>query len=63
MPELFWVTFFARQAIEAGKLDMAKNLIAENETRYGDLVGSGECDRLLKLLEPDIDVTAITPGQ
>ena len=26
-------------------------------------VGSGECDRLLKLLEPDIDVTAITPGQ
>ena len=63
LPELFRVTFFARQAIEAGKLDMAKNLIAEHETRYGDLVGSGECDRLLKLLEPDIDVTAITPGK
>lgn len=63
MPELFRVTFYARKAIEVGKLGMAKNLIAENETRYGDLVGSGECDRLLKLLEPDIDVTAIMPGE
>ncbi len=63
LPELSRVTFYARQAIEVGKLDMAKNLVAEYETRYGDLVGSGECDRLLKLIEPDIDVTAFTPGK
>ncbi len=63
LPELSRVTFFARQAIEVGKLDMAKNLVVEHETRYGDLVGSGECDRILNLIEPDIDVTAFTPGQ
>jgi hypothetical protein len=63
LPELSRVTFYARRAIEAGRLDLAKNLIAEHETRYGDLVGIGECDRLLKLIEPDIDVTAFTPGK
>jgi len=63
LPELSRTTFYARQAIEAGRLDIAKNLIAEHETRYGDLVGSSECDRLLSLIEPDIDVTAITPGK
>ncbi len=63
LPELSRVTFYARQAIEVGKLGVAKNLVAEHETRYGDLVGSGECDRLLNLIEPDIDVTAFTPGQ
>ena len=63
LPELSRVTFFARQAIEAGKLDLAKNLVVEYETRYGDLVGSGECDRLLKLIEPDIDVTVFAPGK
>ena len=57
LPELSRVTFYARQAIDAGKFDMAKNLVVEHETRYGDLVGGGECDRLLKLIEPDIDVT------
>jgi len=62
MPELSRVTFYARQAIEVGKLELAKNLVVEYETRYGDLVGSGECDRLLKLIEPDIDVTAFTLG-
>ena len=63
LPELSRTTFYARQAIEAGRLDIAKNLVAEHETRYGDLVGSGECDRLLNLIEPDIDVTAFTPGK
>jgi len=57
LPELSRVTFYARQAIEAGRLELAKNLVVEHETRYGDLVGSGECDRLLQLIEPDIDVT------
>ena len=59
LPELSRVTFYARQAIEVGKLSLAKNLVVDYETRYGDLVGSGECDRLLKLIEPDIDVTAM----
>jgi hypothetical protein len=63
LPELSRVTFYARQAIDVGKLDVAKNLVTEHETRYGGLVGSGECDRLLNLIEPDIDVTAFTPGQ
>jgi hypothetical protein len=63
LPELSRVTFYARQAIEVGKLDIAKNLVVEHETRYGDLVGSGECERLLNLIEPDIDVTAFTPGR
>lgn len=63
MPELSRVTFYARQAVEAGKLDMAKNLVVEFESRYGDLVGGGECDRLLKLIEPDIDVTAFRLGK
>jgi hypothetical protein len=57
LPELSRVTFYARQAIEAGKLEVAKNLCVEYETRYAGLVGSGECDRLLQLIEPDIDVT------
>ena len=57
LPELTRVTFYARQAIEAGKLDMAKNLCVEYETRYGGVVGSGECDRLLQLIDPDIDLT------
>lgn len=63
LPELSRVTFFARRAIEAGKLEVAKNLVIEHETRYGDLVGGGECVRLLQLLEPDIDVTAFRPGE
>ena len=57
LPELSRVTFYARQAIEAGKLNIAKNLVVEYEARYGDLVGSVECDRMLKLIEPDIDVS------
>ena len=63
LPELSRVTFYARQAIGAGKLDVAKNLVVEYETRYGDLVGSGECDRMLKLIEPDIDVSAFMPNE
>ena len=63
LPELSRVTFYARQAIDVGKLGVAKNLVTEHETRYGGLVGSGECDRLLDLIDPDIDVTAFTPGQ
>jgi len=63
LPELSRITFYARRAIEAGKLNVAKNLVVEYETRYGNLVGSGECDRLLKLIEPDIDVTVFTPGE
>ncbi|HKJ51952.1 MAG TPA: hypothetical protein VKB27_10630 [Gammaproteobacteria bacterium] len=57
LPELSRVTFYARQAIELGKFEMAKNLVAEYETRYGNLVGGGECERLLQLIEPDIDVS------
>jgi hypothetical protein len=62
LPELSRITFYARQAIEAGRLDMAKNLVVDYESRYGDFVGNGECDRLLKLIEPDIDVSAFRPG-
>jgi hypothetical protein len=36
---------------------MAKNLVADHESRYGGLVGGGECERLLQLIEPDIDVS------
>ena len=62
LPELARVTFYARQAIAAGKLGMAKNLVVEHETRYAGLVGGGECERMLQLIEPDIDVTAFLPG-
>lgn len=62
LPELARVTFFARQAIEVGKLEIAKNLVADHQTRYGDLIGGAECDRLLQLIEPDIDVTTFTLG-
>jgi hypothetical protein len=57
LPELSRVTFYARLAIEAGKFDMAKNLVMEYEARYGGVVGGGECERLLQLIEPDIDVS------
>ncbi len=63
LPELARVTYYARQAIEAGKLELAKNLVVEHETRYGDFIGSGECERLLQLIEPDIDVTAFRLGE
>ena len=62
LPELARVTFYARQAIDAGKLGVAKNLVVEHETRYRGLVGGGECERLLRLLEPDIDVTLFGDG-
>ena len=62
LPELARVTFYARQAIAAGKLGMAKNLVVEHETRYAGLVGGGECERMLQLIEPDIDVTAFLLG-
>ena len=58
LPELSRVTFYARQAIDLGKLDVAKHLVMEHDERYGDLVGDGECERLLQLLEPDIDISA-----
>ena len=57
LPELARVTFYARRAIEAGKVGVAKNLCMEYDTRYAGLFGSGECDRLLQLIEPDIDLT------
>ena len=57
LPELARVTFYARRAVEAGKLDVAKNLVVDHRERYGEFIGSGECDRLLNLVEPDIDVT------
>ena len=63
LPELSRVTFFARQAIDAGKLSLAKNLVVDHAARYGDLVGSGECDRILKLIDPDIDVTSFRLGE
>lgn len=63
LPELARVTYYARQAIDAGKLELAKNLVVEHETRYGHFIGSGECDRLLQLIEPDIDVTAFRLGE
>lgn len=63
LPELSRVTFFARQAIAAGKLELAKDLVVDHETRYGDIVGGGECERLLQLLEPDIDVSAFMPDE
>lgn len=56
LPELSRVTYYARQAIDAGKLAVAKNLVAEHEDRYGNLVGGGECTRLLQLIEPDIEL-------
>ena len=63
LPELSRVTFYARQAIEAGKLEVAKKLVVDHETRYGDLIGGVECDRLLGLIEPDIDLTAFRLGE
>ena len=63
LPELARVTFYARRAIDAGKLELAKNLVVDHESRYGDFVGSGECDRLLQLIEPDIDLTAFSLGE
>ena len=57
LPELARVTFYARRAVEAGKLAVAKNLVVDHETRYGEFIGSGECQRLLQLIDPDIDVT------
>lgn len=62
MPELARVTFYARRAVEAGKLAVAKNLVVDHQARYGDFIGSGECDRLLQLIEPDIDVTGFGLG-
>ena len=58
LPELARVTFYARRAIEAGKFHVATNLVSEYEARYPHVVVGGECERLLQLMSPDIDVTA-----
>lgn len=63
LPELSRVTFYARQAIDLGKLELAKNLVTDYETRYGSIVGGGECERLLQLIDPDIDVSALRGRQ
>jgi len=48
LPDLSKVLFYAEMAIDAGKLDVARNLLADAPGRYGRLVDAELCDYLLQ---------------
>ncbi len=47
LADLSQVVFYAKMAIEADKLDVARNLISDSEKRYGSLVNLELCDKLI----------------
>ena len=50
LPDVSRTIFYAQFAIEAGKLEVAKNLVANAEKRYGNLVDQNFCARLITTL-------------
>ena len=50
LPEVSRVTFFAQMAIQCGRPEVARNLLADAVARYGDLVDARECARLQEML-------------
>jgi membrane associated rhomboid family serine protease len=51
LPDVSRTIFYAQFAFEAGKLEVAKNLVANAGKRYGDLVDREFCARLFTSLE------------
>ncbi|MDH5356550.1 MAG: hypothetical protein OEY09_19060, partial [Gammaproteobacteria bacterium] len=43
LADLSKTLFYARFAIEAGKLDVGKNMVVDCEKRYGTMVNSDQC--------------------
>ena len=49
--------FYAKHAIESGKLEIARNLLVDARDRYGNLVDLEKCEELLRqILKTDIDI-------
>ena len=51
LPELSRVPFYAEMAIECGRLDVARNLLADPVARYGDAVDARICHDLQALID------------
>ncbi|MCP4487251.1 MAG: rhomboid family intramembrane serine protease [Gammaproteobacteria bacterium] len=57
LAEISKTLFYARFAIEAGKLEVAKNMLMDAEDRYGNLVDVVQCSQLLRnVLKHEIDI-------
>ncbi len=51
LPDVSRTIFYAQFAIESGKLEVAKNLLANPAKRYGDLVERDICAQLSTRLD------------
>ena len=47
LADLSQTVFYAKMAVEADKLDVARNLISDSEKRYGDMVNIELCNKLI----------------
>ena len=47
LADLSQTIFYAKMAVEADKLDVARNLISDPENRYGDMVNLELCNKLI----------------
>ena len=54
LANLSQTVFYAKMAIETDKMDVAKNLIAEPEKRYGSMINVKLCHELIALINSDI---------
>jgi membrane associated rhomboid family serine protease len=48
LSDLSRVLYFAEMAIETGRLDITKNLVADAQKRYGHLINCEQCNHLLE---------------
>jgi membrane associated rhomboid family serine protease len=57
LPDLAKTLFYARFAIETGKLKIARNLVEDSERRYGSKVNSDQCREFeLKIAKENVDI-------
>jgi len=47
LADLSQTVFYAKMAVEADKLDVARNLISDPEKRYGEMVNLELCNKLI----------------
>ncbi|MCP4186732.1 MAG: rhomboid family intramembrane serine protease [Gammaproteobacteria bacterium] len=57
LSDLSKTLFYARFAIETGKLEVAKNILVDSDERYGERVNTDQCRQLLQsILKNEIDI-------
>ncbi len=57
LADLSKTLFYVRFAIDAGKLEVAKDMLVDSEVRYGELVNQNQCREFLQyVLKNEIDI-------